>query len=289
MQNALEHNPWDYQEFMDSSPEGSVNAPSGVQPNPDSGPTGKDPLENILSMGSFLPGLGGDFLGPLSDLRAMQQDPNKRTLANIALFGVGALPAVPSLMWMMNKATDAPIHRGIFGNQSGALGYHGTPRNDFSTEEMKPFSHWASDPEMANELTGLTDRKVEHLHRLYAENKSDDYFIPYSGTNILKADLDIKKPLKIIDEGQNHEPWDFVIATYDAGEMTDEQFKAFEKIRLQFKNDPKKIHEYLTKFLTKKGYDGFLYENISEGKDLADKKVLVPFFNSQIKSGFKGK
>lgn len=129
MENALEHNPWDYQEFMDSSPEGSVGAPSGVQPNPNSGPTGKDPVENVLALGSFLPGLGGDLLGPLTDLRAMQQDPDKRTLANLALFGMGALPAVPSLMWMMNRASDSPIRRGIFGNQSGALGYHGTPHD----------------------------------------------------------------------------------------------------------------------------------------------------------------
>ena len=96
--NPFMDSAWDNQAFLDSSPEGSVDEPGGVLPNPDSGPTGHDPVENALALGSFLPGTGGDILGPLTDLRAMQQDPSKRTLANLALFGVGALPAVPSLM-----------------------------------------------------------------------------------------------------------------------------------------------------------------------------------------------
>lgn len=271
MQNALEHNPWDYQEFMDSSPEGSVDAPSGVQPNPDSGPTGKDPLENILSMGSFLPGLGGDFLGPLSDLRAMQQDPNKRTLANIALFGVGALPAVPSLMWMMNRASDLPIRRGIFGNQSGALGYHGTDNPNFENEEFRALSHFGARPKAANDRLGIVDTGKIHNFLL-----KEPYVKPQ---HVRKVDLDIKNPLRITDYGGQHEPLDFVHAAVEVGALTDKEYNALLDLN---KIDGDLVAPALIKNLRKKGFDGFVYENA--GEDIGEDSYVI-FDKSQVHSG----
>lgn len=270
MQNALEHNPWDYQEFMDSSPEGSVDAPSGVQPNPDSGPTGKDPLENILSMGSFLPGLGGDFLGPLSDLRAMQQDPNKRTLANIALFGIGALPAVPSLLSMMNRASDLPIHRGVFGNQSGALGYHGTTNPSFPNEEFRALSHFGSRPKAANERLAIGPNMI-HDYLL------SEKVVPPK--HIRKVDLDIKNPLRIEDYGGQHEPLDFVRAAVDKDAISDKEYNALLEVH---RINPDLVAPALIKKLKSKGYDGFVYENKAE--DIGQDSYVI-FDKSQVHSG----
>jgi hypothetical protein len=274
MQNALEHNPWDYQEFMDSSPEGSVDAPSGVQPNPDSGPTGKDPLENILSMGSFLPGLGGDFLGPLSDLRAMQQDPNKRTLANIALFGVGALPAVPSLLSMMNRASDLPIHRGVFGNQSGALGYHGTKNPNFDNSEFHALSHFGSTPTAANDRIGIPNVSQGVIKNYLLSS------MPHlEGSHIRKVDLNIKNPLRIEDYGGQHEPLDFVRAAVDKNALTDREYNALLEVH---RINPDLVAPALIKKLKSKGYDGFVYENKAE--DIGQDSYVI-FDKSQVHSG----
>lgn len=278
MQNALEHNPWDYQEFMDSSPEGSVNTPGGVLPNPNSGPTGKDPVENALALGSFLPGLGGDVLGPLTDLRAMQQDPSKRTLANLALFGVGALPAVPSLMWMMNRATDAPIRRGIFGNQSGALGYHGTRNPDFDNSEFHALSHFGSRPEAANDRLGIEVKPQSIQNFLLGKRPS------MINSHIRKVDLDIKNPLRIEDFGGSHKPIHFAQEAFRKGVLSEKEFEALRIIaHLDDSLDDELVAKALIKNLQSKGYDGFVYQNKSE--DVGQDSYVI-FDKSQVHSGF---
>lgn len=287
MQNALEHNPWDYQEFMDSSPEGSVGAPEGVQPNPNSGPTGKDPVENALSLGSFLPGLGGDFLGPLSELRAMQQDPSKRTLANLALFGVGALPAVPSLMWMMNRASDNPIRRGLFSNQSGVLGYHGTRNPDFKNEEFNPLSHFGSRPQAANERLGVHSAELKNYILMTPE---------FTRSHNRKVDLNIQNPLRIRDHGGNHDSiLEYLILTREVNGINDREYQALQDIYNHYSNveygrkikgydlAEEKTREALIKNLRSKGYDGFVYENRAED---AGKDSYVIFDSSQVHQGF---
>jgi len=277
LENELMTNAWDNQAFLDSSPEGSVGAPSGVQPTPPNPQANKDPVRSLLGLGSFLPGIGGDLLGPIADLRAMQQDPDKRTLANLALFGVGALPVIPSMVWMMNRASDLPIRRGVFGNQSGALGYHGTTNPNFANEEFHPLSHFGSRPQAANDILGIAN---DHLN-------STDQFLNSSLVNklisvprhIRKVDLDIQNPLRIDDFGGQHEPFDYVRAAADKNALTTKEYNALVNIN---KISPKLVGPALIKNLRAKGYDGFVYENRAE--DIGQDSYVI-FSPEQVHPG----
>lgn len=86
---------WDWQQFADMSPTGSVNAPGGV-----SQPQEREQsqlLGKLLAGASMLPGPSGDLLGPLSDAYMYATEPESRTPGNFALSALGALPFVPSM------------------------------------------------------------------------------------------------------------------------------------------------------------------------------------------------
>lgn len=86
---------WDWQQFADASPTGSVNAPGGVsQPQERDRP---QRLGKLLAGASMLPGPSGDLLGPLSDAYMYATEPESRTPGNFALSALGALPFLPSL------------------------------------------------------------------------------------------------------------------------------------------------------------------------------------------------
>lgn len=274
LENELMTNAWDNQAFLDSSPEGSVGAPSGVQPTPPNPQANKDPIRNLLGLGSFLPGIGGDLLGPIADLRAMQQDPDKRTLANLALFGVGALPVIPSMVWMMNRKVANPIQRGMFSNQSGALGYHGTNNPNFDNSEFNPLSHFGSRPQAAEERVGLDSPTFKSI----LSSDSGDLKV-LDTRHIRKVDLNIKKPLRIDDYEGNHSPIDFVRAAADKNALTDKEYNALIDID---KIDSTKTAPALIKALKRKGYDGFVYKNIAE--DIGQDSYVI-FDKSQVHQG----
>lgn len=83
---------------VDSAPTGSVGAPSGVMParSVGAGKTGKDPLLDLMTGASFLPGLG-DVAGLAADARMYATQPESRTPGNAALTLLGALPFIPSM------------------------------------------------------------------------------------------------------------------------------------------------------------------------------------------------
>ena len=86
---------WDWQQFADTSPAGSVNAPGGVsQPQERDKP---QRLGKLLAGASMLPGPSGDLLGPISDAYMYATEPESRTPGNFALSALGALPFLPSL------------------------------------------------------------------------------------------------------------------------------------------------------------------------------------------------
>jgi hypothetical protein len=86
---------WDWQQFADTSPAGSVNAPGGIsQPQERDRP---QRLGKLLAGASMLPGPSGDLLGPLSDAYMYATEPESRTPGNFALSALGALPFVPSI------------------------------------------------------------------------------------------------------------------------------------------------------------------------------------------------
>jgi len=91
------------QAMRDNAPVGAVGAPGGL-PNM-SGPasTGRDPLSGLLGLGAMLPGPTGDILGPIAEANMFYNEPASRTIGNYALAGIGALPAIPSLMYLMNR------------------------------------------------------------------------------------------------------------------------------------------------------------------------------------------
>lgn len=93
--NPLAENPMGYNALQDMEAASGLNTTDTYQ--------GTDPLQSGLDVASLVPGVG-DIAGPLADLRMMQQNPEKRTLANIALFGLGALPAIPSLVYLMSRS-----------------------------------------------------------------------------------------------------------------------------------------------------------------------------------------
>lgn len=113
------------QAMRDGAPVGSVGAPGGLMGNvlaAGSGGTGRDPMSGLLGLGSYLPGIGSDVLGPLADLRMMQQNPDTRTLGNALMFGAGLLPAVPSMTYLMSRGggkvrggKGAKKQRGVIG------------------------------------------------------------------------------------------------------------------------------------------------------------------------------
>lgn len=275
LENELMTNAWDNQAFLDSSPEGSVGAPSGVQPTPPNPQANKDPVRSLLGLGSFLPGIGGDLLGPIADLRAMQQDPDKRTLANLALFGVGALPVIPSMVWMMNRKVANPIQKGIFSNQSGALGYHGTNVTSFDNNEFNPLSHFGSRPQAAEDRIGVNPQAV---HSFLSGGS------PYlKNTHIRKVDLDIKNPLRIEDFGGSHKPIHFAREALRKGVLTDKEFEALRIIAHHDDSlDDDLVAKALIKNLRGKGYDGFVYTNKAED---AGQDSYVIFDKSQVHSG----
>lgn len=112
---------------IDAARPGSVGAPGGVLSAQPQGAAGHDPLLGLLRAGSLAPG-AGDVLGPLSDLRMFQQQPESRTLANAGLFAIGMAPAVPSLAWLMGRKVDAPT--GVPRSQRGMMGSVAPPKLD---------------------------------------------------------------------------------------------------------------------------------------------------------------
>lgn len=118
------------QRRVDSAPIGSVGAPGGnaLAAPMGSGGQGKDPVRNILGLGSLLPGVGGDVFGPLQELRMMQQNPEMRTVANAGLFALGLLPAVPPLVALMSRKVEAPVN--AMRSQRGMMGSVAPPKLD---------------------------------------------------------------------------------------------------------------------------------------------------------------
>lgn len=131
MYNPLSGNAWGYQALLDSSPVGSVGAPGGMLPNP-TRPQNRDPLQNVLNMAAMMPGIGGDILGPIADARNMLKHPETRTLGNAALFGLGVLPAVPSLMYLMNRGGDAATGFARMAKAKGQSGAVGSANDSLS-------------------------------------------------------------------------------------------------------------------------------------------------------------
>lgn len=112
--------------LIDSSPQGSVGAPGGVNYAQAQSPS-RDPAGNIMSMASMIPG-AGDVVGPAADVRMFAQKPESRTLKNAALFGAGLLPAVPSLAYLMNRGGAAAQKMPAIGrSQRGIIGHVDPP------------------------------------------------------------------------------------------------------------------------------------------------------------------
>ena len=68
------------QSLIDSAAPGSVGAPGGVNPMSQIGlgGSGHDPMLGLLGLGSMLPGVGGDILGPMAEERKQPQKPKGR-------------------------------------------------------------------------------------------------------------------------------------------------------------------------------------------------------------------
>ena len=288
--NPLAENPMGYNALQEMEAASGLNNTDTYQ--------GTDRLQSVLDVASLVPGVG-DIAGPLADLRMMQQNPEQRTLANIALFGLGALPAIPSLAFLMSRG--GGLSRAIipFSNESGVIGYHGT-RADFPTEEAYPLTHYGLRPNAAHErLTMGPNGEVP------------DYIIQdfltagpgrkpgYSGTNIKRVDLNIKNPLRIVDEGGGHENvLEYMRLVRNADGVTKNEYKALEDIynntyELTYKqtgfsrkaeNEAERVtREALIKHLESKGYDGFVYKNEVEDKGVDS---LIPFRNNQVENAY---
>lgn len=278
--NPLAENPMGYNALQDMEAASGLNTTDTYR--------GTDKLQSGLDVAALVPGVG-DIAGPLADLRMMQQNPEQRTLANIALFGLGALPAIPSLAYLMSRG--GGLSRAItpFSNQSGVIGYHGT-RADFPTEEAYPLTHYGLRPEAANERLGF------HPDGTIYNYVIEDFLTGgkgsgkgYKDTSIKRVDLNIKKPLRIRDNGSGHKTiLEHLMLSRQAEGITQKEYDALTNIyNTYYKKSEalaeQKTREALVKHLESKGYDGFVYQN-----DIEDEGVdsFIPFRNSQVEDAY---
>ena len=290
--NPLAENPMGYNALQDMEAASGLNTTDTYR--------GTDKLQSGLDVAALVPGVG-DIAGPLADLRMMQQNPEQRTLANIALFGLGALPAIPSLAFLMSRG--GGLSRAItpFSNESGVIGYHGT-RADFPTEEAYPLTHYGLRPQAAHErLTMGPNGEVPDYVVQDFLTAGPGLKPGYSGTNIKRVDLNIKKPLRIADEGGSHDNiLDYLRLVKNADGITQKEYDALTDIwnyhanknyeqggfnsAKELLNDAEtKTREALIKHLESKGYDGFVYTNTVEDKGVDS---FIPFRNSQVENAY---
>ena len=224
--NPLAENPMGYAALQDMEEASNLNTTSTYR--------GTDPLQSGLDVAALVPGVG-DIAGPLADLRMMQQNPEQRTLANIALFGLGALPAVPSLYYLMSRG--GALSRSVtpFSNQSGVIGYHGT-RTDWPTEEAYPLSHFGTRPQAANERLGYEGNGSsvmypEILQDFLSSGPENSAFKALIGQNIKRTDLNIKRPLRINDHGSGHKTiLEHLMLSREANGITQKEYDALTNI-----------------------------------------------------------
>lgn len=303
--NPLAENPMGYNALQEMEAASGLNTSNQF-------PEGTDKLQSGLDVAALVPGVG-DIAGPLADLRMMQQNPEQRTLANIALFGLGALPAIPSLAFLMSRG--GGLSRAItpFSNESGVIGYHGT-RADFPTEKAYPLTHYGLRPQAAHERLqmGPNGEIPEYVINDYLTYNGTSWMSgsEYLGTNIKRVDMNIKKPLRIEDHGGSHSSaMDYIDAAKKADGITQNEYDALSSIynsefNVALKNLSKanpnsqlgsvftaqaleiadtKTREALIKHLESKGYDGFVYKNEVEDKGVDS---LIPFRNSQVEDAY---
>lgn len=299
--NELENdysNPLAYQAMLDNSPVGSVGAPSGVQPNVFV-PSNRNPSDTLLGLVNAVP-VTGDVTGPVTEAYKLATDPNYRSLSNFALFGLGALPLVPSMMLLHGGGALSDAARmGAYKGQGGVIGYHGT-RTDWPTEEAYPLTHYGLRPNAANErLTMGPNGEVPEYVIQDFMSAEPGRKLGYSGTNIKRADLNIKKPLRIVDDAGGHENvLEYMRLVRNADGVTKNEYKALEDIynntyQLTYKqtgfsrkakNEAERVtREALIKHLESKGYDGFVYTNTVEDKGVDS---FIPFRNSQVEDAY---
>lgn len=293
--NELENeysNPLAYQAMLDNSPVGSVGAPSGVQPNV-SVPNNRNPSDTLLGLVNAVP-VTGDITGPVTEAYKLATDPNYRSLSNFALFGLGALPLVPSMMLLHGGGALSDAARmGAYKGQGGVIGYHGT-RADFPNEEMYPLSHFGTRPQAANERLGYNPdgssvMYPEVIQDFLSSDPDNSAFKGLLGGNIRRHDLNIKKPLRINDHGSGHKTiLEHLMLSREAKGITQKEYDALTNIYNTYYKKSEalaetKTREALIKNLESKGYDGFVYLNDYEdmGKD-----SLMPFRNSQIEESW---
>lgn len=134
------------QATRDNAPIGAVGAPGGLLRTPmNVGPagTGKDPSTSLMRLGSLMPGLGGDVLGPLADLRMMRQNPDTRTVGNAIMFGAGLLPIIPSVASMKSaKAKTAYRVVDVFGDGGRIDHYDDAKGLMYSAQKMPSGYKW---------------------------------------------------------------------------------------------------------------------------------------------------
>lgn len=155
----------DLQAMRDSARQGSVGAPGGLLSDTSNPYTGGQ-IGNALALSSLAPGIG-DVTGPMADAYMFESDPSSRTIPNYLLAGLGALPAIPSLAYLMNRGGSTTRNVSPFSNQSGMVGYHGSPHEfdefDMSKigtgEGAQAYGHglyFAENPRVAKSYQGET-------------------------------------------------------------------------------------------------------------------------------------
>ena len=129
------------QVMRDSAAPGSVGAPGGL-PRDLNNPYQGNQGENAVMGAMMAPGIG-DILGPMYDMQNFIRNPESRTPVNYGLAAAGALPAIPSLMYLMNRKVGQSGLQKMFPGESGQVGYHGTP-NEFAPTPGNPHGQFDS-------------------------------------------------------------------------------------------------------------------------------------------------
>jgi hypothetical protein len=121
-------------------------------------------IVNSLALSTgFVPGIG-DIAGLAADADMYATDPKSRNWRNYLMTGLGVLPFIPALASMGRATKNVPTG---FGNEVGAIGYHGT-YGDFNPADVSKRGS-VTGARSANEATWFTDDpKTAGAYAVYA-------------------------------------------------------------------------------------------------------------------------
>ena len=177
-----------------------------------------------------------------------------------------AIDAVQTLFEKVAADTQSPAFRQWFGaskvvDEHGdpLVVYHGTM---FTFSSFSPGSHFG-DLEAANA-------------RLTNSGKEPHRFRDHHGS-ILPVYLSIRKPLRIIDRGREHDGYELADNARDQGAISDAEYKSVTDT-----GSPGIAKLRLFAVLARHGYDGLVYRNTVEGSG----DSWIPFQANQVKSVF---